>query len=414
MAHSEDDSSGVFDSPSKNVLSEQTSDSVDKQTQLQVSNDGSITIEDLSIIALLPSRDGFSHMFCVWDNSVAPTPRRNALVDSKNRTSTEHEEVVESDQRHRAGGCYIMRWIIRQRAEAAGVGERLNSERQHLLACRNSNFIVNLVGTLQDSVSVYFLYDSCLGGTLENLLKTNSCSSGQGSTSGGSSGSGFSLFKKPARHGSTSGLTVSNVRSGIDEECAKFYLACTIEAVDFMHSIGIVHRNITPASIYITSTGYAKLGDFSWTKSIGARSRTFSLCGPVERLAPEVMLNKGHGLASDRWSLGILLYELLVGKSPFLKDDPMQTCSAILHHAGSGSGAAANEASEALDFPRRVSKAARDVVRKLCRAGPADRILIEDLRKHPFFTNFEWKNLQNLSMTPPFVPNVCYFVSCSS
>ena len=90
-----------------------------------------------------------------------------------------------------------------------------------------------------------------------------------------------------------------------------------------MHSKNVVYRDLKPENILINKNGYLKLTDFGFAKQL-ENEKTYTLCGTPEYLAPEIILNKGHGKAVDWWTLGILLYEMLEGIDPFSDDDPMK------------------------------------------------------------------------------------------
>ena len=83
---------------------------------------------------------------------------------------------------------------------------------------------------------------------------------------------------------------------------------------EYLHSKNIVYRDLKPENILLKEDGYLKLTDFGFAKYV--EGRTYTLCGTPEYLAPEILLNKGHGKPVDWWCLGILLYEMLAGKSP--------------------------------------------------------------------------------------------------
>jgi len=108
---------------------------------------------------------------------------------------------------------------------------------------------------------------------------------------------------------------------------------------EYLHSKDIVYRDLKPENLLIAADGYLKLTDFGFAKVVG-NGRTYTLCGTPEYLAPEILLNKGHGKAVDWWTLGILIYELNAGigtfinsyifKDPFTDDDPMAIYQKIL------------------------------------------------------------------------------------
>ena len=88
-----------------------------------------------------------------------------------------------------------------------------------------------------------------------------------------------------------------------------------IKTFEYLHSKNIVYRDLKPENVLIEKTGYLKLTDFGFAKII--EGRTYTLCGTPEYLAPEIILNKGHGKPVDWWCLGSLIYEMIVGLPPF-------------------------------------------------------------------------------------------------
>ena len=108
----------------------------------------------------------------------------------------------------------------------------------------------------------------------------------------------------------------------------QFFCACLIHALETVHAHGIIHRDIKPENLVFDERGYLKLTDFGFAKF--CETRTYTLCGTPEYLAPEVLLNKGHGKPVDWWTLGILTYEMIAGIDPFNDEDPMAIYQKIL------------------------------------------------------------------------------------
>lgn len=88
----------------------------------------------------------------------------------------------------------------------------------------------------------------------------------------------------------------------------------------YLHSKRVVYWDLKPENLLIDNEGYLKLVDYSFSKVI--IDRTYTLCGTPEYMAPEILKNEGHGFAVDWWALGILLFEMLVGITPFYDDNP--------------------------------------------------------------------------------------------
>ena len=97
---------------------------------------------------------------------------------------------------------------------------------------------------------------------------------------------------------------------------------------EYLHAKDIVYRDLKPENLLIDKSGNLKLTDFGFAKVID--KRTYTICGTPEYLAPEILLQKGHGKAVDWWCLGILIYEMIVGIDPFSDDEPMQVYQNIL------------------------------------------------------------------------------------
>ena len=129
-------------------------------------------------------------------------------------------------------------------------------------------------------------------------------------------------------------------------------------AFSYLHARKVVHRDLKPENLLFERDGYLKLVDFGFAKVV--RDRTFTLCGTPEYLAPEIISNIGHGLGADWWTLGILLYEMLVGNPPFAADNQMD----IYHKIMRGK----------YKVPSHFPKAAKEIVSRLLSSNPAARL----------------------------------------
>ncbi|XP_026703682.1 cGMP-dependent protein kinase 2 isoform X3 [Athene cunicularia] len=218
-----------------------------------------------------------------------------------------------------------------------------------------SPFIVKLYRTFKDSKYVYMLLEACLGGELWSLLRD---------------------------------------RGSFDEATTKFCVGCVTEAFDYLHHIGIIYRDLKPENLILDAEGYIKLVDFGFAKKIGSGEKTWTFCGTPEYVAPEVILSKGHDFSVDFWSLGILVYELLAGSPPFSGADQMMTYNLIL------------KGIEKLDFPKIIRRRPEDLIRRLCRQNPTERLGnlrngINDIRKHRWLSGFNWDDLKVRKLTSP-------------
>jgi protein kinase A len=145
----------------------------------------------------------------------------------------------------------------------------------------------------------------------------------------------------------------------------------------------------------IEKTGYLKLTDFGFAKII--EGRTYTLCGTPEYLAPEIILNKGHGKPVDWWTTGILLYEMNAGIDPFSDDDPMMVYQKILKGK--------------IKFPSTFDPNAKSLVKHLLEADLTKRYGnlkggVADIKTHRLFKNVDFTALLAKTIAAPYVPKV--------
>ena len=189
-------------------------------------------------------------------------------------------------------------------------------------------------------------------------------------------------------------LLRSNVTFPIPQ--TKFYIAHIVTIFEYLHSKNIVYRDLKPENILINKNGYLKLTDFGFAKIID-NEKTYTLCGTPEYLAPEILLNKGHGKPVDWWTLGIILYEMLVGSDPFGDEDPMKTYQKILKGK--------------INYPKDMNKDAKSLIKHLLTQDTSKRYGclkngVKDILNHRFFDGFDWKNFVYLSMPAPYIPKI--------
>jgi len=180
------------------------------------------------------------------------------------------------------------------------------------------------------------------------------------------------------------------------ENVARFVASELFLALAHLHSLDIVHRDLKAENILIDDEGHIKLTDFGLSKqNVTGKDATFSFVGTPEYIAPEILLNKGHGKAVDWWSYGILLYEMLVGQPPFTSMNARVTYDRILR--------------EDPYFPTFLGKDARALIQGLLQRDPVRRLGCgihgaEDIKTHPFFKNTNWMRIHSRKMRAPFRP----------
>ncbi|XP_076067395.1 cGMP-dependent protein kinase for isoform X2 [Oratosquilla oratoria] len=259
--------------------------------------------------------------------------------------------------------------------------QHIMSEKEIMMEA-NCDFIVKLFKTFKDRKYLYMLMESCLGGELWTILRTPPPS--------------LTPFRYPHRD-----------RGHFDDQTTRFYTACVVEAFDYLHSRGIIYRDLKPENLLLDLKGYVKLVDFGFAKRLQVGRKTWTFCGTPEYVAPEVILNKGHDISADYWSLGVLMFELLTGTPPFTGQDPMKTYNAIL------------KGIDAVEFPRNITRTAMALIKRLCRDNPAERLGyqrggIKDIQKNNWFEGFYWEGLKNRTLQPPIIPSIRSVVDCSN
>ena len=179
---------------------------------------------------------------------------------------------------------------------------------------------------------------------------------------------------------------------------ARFYLASLVTVIDYLHKRNIIYRDLNPENILINSNGFIKLADFSFAKKLENISDiTYSMCGSPEYYSPEMVNKTGYNISTDFWGLGIMLYEMLVGCTPFYDNDPMKIYQKITK-------------SKAL-YPKFMDMNAKILIKHLLIVDPNKRLGcskkgIIEIIESSFFEGFDWKGLLYRSIKPPFIPVV--------
>lgn len=106
-------------------------------------------------------------------------------------------------------------------------------------------------------------------------------------------------------------------------DTARVYAASVVLIFEYLHDLNIIYRDLKPENLLIDSNGHLKICDFGFAKIVLPGTNTWTLCGTPEYLAPEIILNKGHGKAVDWWTCGVLIFEMLAGFPPWNSDDRM-------------------------------------------------------------------------------------------
>jgi len=257
-----------------------------------------------------------------------------------------------------SGKAYALKSIGKANIKTTNQAERVSREK-NILTFLDHPFIANIVSAFQDCNYAYLLLDFYQGGELYSILSEKE----------------FLPFHQ-----------------------TQFYGGCILEALKYLHERRICHRDLHPENILIDPNGYPVLVDFGLAKVL-QDDKTFTLCGCPEYMSPEILLSKGHNNAADFWQYGILIFELMVGRSPFVLPGTTQVSmfKRILQVQFS--------------FPEEIeiSDASYDMITKLISSSPGNRLGclaggINDIREHEFFNSFNHDKVLTKEIEAPWVP----------
>uniref|UniRef100_A0A8C9Z5V4 Protein kinase C n=1 Tax=Sander lucioperca TaxID=283035 RepID=A0A8C9Z5V4_SANLU len=183
---------------------------------------------------------------------------------------------------------------------------------------------------------------------------------------------------------------------------ATFYAAEIICGLQFLHSKGIIYRDLKLDNVLLDSEGHIKIADFGMCKeNMQDESRTSTFCGTPDYIAPEILLGQKYNSSVDWWSFGVLLYEMLIGQSPFHGRDEEELFQSIR--------------TDNPVYPRWLTKDAKDILIKLFVREPEERLGVKgNIRQHGFFSSTDWNSLEQRKVAPPFRPTLTSPSDCSN
>ncbi|KAH3756885.1 protein kinase [Pelomyxa schiedti] len=178
-----------------------------------------------------------------------------------------------------------------------------------------------------------------------------------------------------------------------DAPVVKIWAAELLLALEHLHNLPIIFRDLKPEEIFVSKEGHVCLLDLRLAKLLRKGETTSTFCGTPEYMAPEILRGEGYGVSVDWWSLGILLYELRTGVTPF--------------NAPSVPDLFARVMSQSPTFPPGLSPEEIDFISKLLAKNPVDRLCDPALMKqHPFFQGICWADILNRTVIPPYAPSI--------
>ncbi|XP_072217926.1 cGMP-dependent protein kinase 2 [Leuresthes tenuis] len=252
------------------------------------------------------------------------------------------------------GKYYAMKRVSKKQIVAKRQEEHMMFEKKILKAIQ-CDFIVRLYAAFKDTRYIYMVMEFCGGGEI------------------------WTKLKEVGR---------------FDEPIAVFCTACVVEAYAYLHKKSIMYRDLKPENLMLDIKGYIKLVDFGFAKELVRGEKTYSFVGTPEYMAPEIIKNQGHDFAVDFWSLGVLIFELLVGSPPFSSSEPQKIYAKILDGV--------------LKYPPYMSEASKSIISKLCRPRPGQRLGntkngIKDVRHHRWFSSMNWHKLRMCQLDAPTI-----------
>ncbi|KAK5781462.1 cAMP-dependent protein kinase catalytic subunit TPK2 PWA37_003613 [Arxiozyma heterogenica] len=253
------------------------------------------------------------------------------------------------------GRYYAIKVLKKEQVVRMKQIEHTNDERRMLKLVEHP-FLIRMWGTFQDSRNLFMVMDYIEGGELFFLLRKSQ------------------RFPNPV---------------------AKFYAAEVTLALEYLHFHNIIYRDLKPENILLDRYGHIKITDFGFAKEV--ESVTWTLCGTPDYIAPEVIATKPYNKSVDWWSLGILIFEMLAGYTPFYDTTPMKTYEKILLGK--------------VIYPPFFHPDVVDLLSKLITSDLTRRIGnlqsgSQDIKSHPWFGEVVWEKLLNKDIETPYEPPI--------
>ncbi|XP_027427318.1 ribosomal protein S6 kinase alpha-5 isoform X2 [Zalophus californianus] len=266
---------------------------------------------------------------------------------------------------HDAGKLYAMKVLKKATiVQKAKTTEHTRTERQVLEHIRQSPFLVTLHYAFQTETKLHLILDYINGGEL---------------------------------------FTHLSQRERFTEHEVRIYVGEIVLALEHLHKLGIIYRDIKLENILLDSNGHVVLTDFGLSKEFVAEEaeRAYSFCGTIEYMAPDIVRggDSGHDKAVDWWSLGVLMYELLTGASPFTVDGEKNSQAEISRRILKSEP----------PYPQEMSALAKDLIQRLLMKDPKKRLGCgprdaDEIKEHLFFQKINWDDLAAKKVPAPFKP----------
>ncbi|CAL8133307.1 unnamed protein product [Orchesella dallaii] len=239
---------------------------------------------------------------------------------------------------HQSGMEVAIKMINRKLMNASGMSNRVKQEVEIHSRLQHPS-VLKLHTCFEDQEYVYLVLELCHSGELQRYLKTT--------------------------------------KAPLSETEARIILKQVVEGLLYLHSHNIVHRDMTLANLLITKDMNIKIGDFGLaTQLTRPDEKHMTMCGTPNYISPEIATRAAHGLETDVWGLGVMLYTILVGKTPFDTDHGIKSTLTLV-------------VMSEIEFPKYFSPEVQDLIYWLLKKNPRDRIKLSKILEHPFMTRYQ-------------------------
>jgi serine/threonine protein kinase len=267
-----------------------------------------------------------------------------------------HVQLVQLEHEGKTS-TYALKGVAKRKIVETHQTMQIINEKKVMMDLRHP-MIIQLYTTFKDADQLYFLLEPVLGGELFNLLQ------------------------KKKRFTETAG---------------RFYAGSVVLAFEYLHNKDYIFRDLKPENVLVDKEGYIKVADFGFAKRLRNNTQTWTMCGTPEYLCPEIIKSAGHGKGADWWTIGVLIFELLAGHTPFYHPSHLTMYNKIAHCR--------------FKHPSHFSNGAKDLISGLLCLKPTQRLGVvkggaEKVKNHDWFTSLDFEKLESKQYKAPFVPDV--------